>query len=310
MKGVNQLPLASYPLFNFSPVSNSDLTTSLAPYFLDWLAHPNYDDYWKRWSIEDHYPDITVPVLTETAWYDIFQGGSLRNYMGLKAHGGSDAARQGQRLFIGIGGHAGGGRKVGDVDFGPAAELQDHDATLEWYDYLFKGVQNQFAKEKPVNIFVMGANEWRAEEDWPVPQARSTKYFLHSTGSANSSKGNGSLSTTAPASEPSDHYVYDPANPVPTVGGPLCCDGTHLPPGPRDQRVVESRDDVLIYSTSVFDQDLEVTGPVSLEFYAKSSAVDTDFTGKLVDVGPDGFAENLTKELFGRAIGIRRRSPT
>ncbi len=298
MKNVNQLPLASYPLFNFSPVSNSELTTSLAPYFLDWLAHPNYDDYWKRWSIEEHYPDITVPALTATAWYDIFQGGSLRNYVGIKAHGGSDAARQGQRLYIGIGGHAGGGRKVGDVDFGPTADLQDQDITLDWYDYLFKGVQNQFAKGKPVNIFVMGANEWRGEDDWPVPQARSTKYFLHSAGSANSNKGNGSLSTTAPASEPSDHYVYDPANPVPTVGGPLCCDGTHLPPGPRDQRVVESRDDVLIYSTPVFDQDLEVTGPVSLEFYAKSSAVDTDFTAKLVDVGPDGFAQNLTEGIL------------
>jgi uncharacterized protein len=295
MKSVEQLPLTSYPLFNFSEASNSEQTKALAPYFLDWLAHPNYDDYWKRWSIEEHFSDITVPVLTEAAWYDIFLGGSLRNYMGIKAHGGSDAARQGQRLLIGIGGHAGGGRKVGDVDFGPAAELQDKDITLEWYDYLFKGVQNQFAKDKPVNIFVMGANEWRQEDDWPVPQARNTKYFLHSAGNANSNKGNGTLSSATPAAEPSDHYVYDPATPVPTVGGPLCCDGTHLPPGPRDQQAVESREDVLIYSTPGFDQDVEVTGPVSLELYAKSSMVDTDFTAKLVDVGPDGFAQNLTE---------------
>jgi putative CocE/NonD family hydrolase len=295
MKGVDQLPLTSYPLFNLSTASNSEQTAALAPYFLDWLAHPNYDDFWKRWSIEDHFSDITVPVLTEAAWYDIFLGGSLRNYVGIKAHGGSDAARQGQRLYVGIGGHAGGGRKVGDVDFGPAAELQDHDITLEWYDYLFKGVQNQFAKDKPVNIFVMGANEWREEDDWPVPQARSTKYFLHSAGNANSSKGSGTLSSATPAAEPSDHYAYNPATPVPTVGGPLCCDGTHLPPGPRDQSTVESREDVLIYSTPVFDQDMEVTGPVSLELYAKSSVVDTDFTAKLVDVGPDGFAQNLTE---------------
>ncbi|MGA9042694.1 MAG: CocE/NonD family hydrolase [Terriglobales bacterium] len=295
MKNVEQLPLTSYPLFNFSLVTNSDQTKTLAPYFLDWLAHPNYDDYWKRWSIEEHFSDINVPVLTEAAWYDIFLGGSLRNYMGIKAHGGSDAARQGQRLYIAIGGHAGGGRKVGDVDFGPAAELQDKDITLDWYDYLFKGVQNEFAKEKAVHLFVMGANEWREEDDWPVPQARSTKYFLHSAGSANSVKGNGSLSVTAPAAEPFDHYVYDPATPVATVGGPLCCDGTHLPPGPRDQSPVESRDDVLIYSTPAFDQDMEVTGPVSLELYAKSSVMDTDFTAKLVDVGPDGFAQNLTE---------------
>jgi len=295
MMGVNQLPLAYYPLFNFSVASSSQMTNSLAPYFLDWLAHPNYDDYWKRWSIEEHFSEINVPALTETAWYDIFLGGSLRNYMGIKAHGGSDLARQGQKLYIAIGGHAGGGRKVGDVDFGPNAELQDKDITLAWYDYLFKGVQNEFANRKPVVIFVMGANVWREQDDWPVPQARSTKYFLHSAGSANAAKGNGTLSAAAPASEPFDRYVYNPVEPVPTVGGPLCCDSTHLPPGPRDQRTVELRDDVLIYSTPVLDQDVEVTGPVSLELYAKSSAVDTDFTAKLVDVGPDGFAQNLTE---------------
>jgi putative CocE/NonD family hydrolase len=89
--------------------------------------------------------------------------------------------------------------------------------------------------------------------------------------------------------------LYDPAKPVPTVGGPLCCDSSHLAPGPRDQRPVEARDDVLIYSTPAFDHDTEVTGPVSLELYAKSSAVDTDFTAKLVDVGPDGFARDLTE---------------
>jgi uncharacterized protein len=295
MKSVEQLPLASYPLFNFSLISNAELTHSLAPYFLDWLAHPDYDDYWKRWSIEEHFSDIHVPVLTEAAWYDLFLGGALRNYLGIKAHTEGDAARQGQRLIIGIGGHAGGGRKVGDVDFGPDAALQDKDFTLDWYDYLFKGVQNQFAKGKPVRIFVMGANEWRDQDDWPVPQARSTKYFLHSTGSANSATGSGRLSVKAPGSEPPDQYVYAPAAPVPTVGGPLCCDSPHLQPGPRDQSAVETRQDVLVYSTPVLDQDFEVTGPVSLEVYAKSSAVDTDFTAKLVDVGPDGFAQNLTE---------------
>ena len=94
---------------------------------------------------------------------------------------------------------------------------------LDWYDYLFKGVQNEFA-QKPVRIFVMGLNQWRQEDDWPLARATNTKYFLHSQGAANSSGGNGSLSTDAPHSEPSDHYVYDPSNPVPTIGGPLCCD--------------------------------------------------------------------------------------
>jgi hypothetical protein len=294
--GMWKLPLTAYPLFNFEqrPVKTGS-PGELAPYFLDWLAHPSYDEYWKRWSIEEHYSDIKVPVLTTAAWYDIFQGGSLHNYEGIKSHGGSEAAKNGQHLLVIIGGHAGGGRKIGDVDFGPAAaEFDENDVTLEWYDYLFKGAQNQFAR-KPVRIFVMGLNQWRDEYDWPLSRSRKTKYFLHSTNGANSLRGDGSLSTEAPHTESADHYTYDPANPVPTIGGPLCCDGLHLPPGPRDQRPAEAREDLLVYSTNPFSQDFEVTGPVSVELYAKSSAVDTDFTAKLVDVWPNGFAQNLTE---------------
>lgn len=296
LHGMWKLPLAGYPLFNFSDSSAGLYSTrELAPYFLDWIAHPNYDAYWKRWSIEEHYADINVPALTVAAWYDIFQGGSLRNYAGIRAHGG-DGARAGQRLLVVIGGHAGDGRKIGDIDFGPAAAQFEEDAvTLAWYEYLLQGVQNNFAKEKPVKIFVMGRNEWREEDDWPLARAQSSKYFLHSDGNANSLRGTGSLSAAAPLSESPDHYAYDPANPVPTMGGPLCCDSEHLPPGPRDQRPVEARDDVLIYSTSAFAQDTEITGRISLELFAKSTAVDTDFTAKLVDVAPDGFAQNLTE---------------
>jgi uncharacterized protein len=297
-QGMETLPLTSFPLFNFGVPGVPDSASALAPYFLDWLAHPNYDDYWKQWSIEEHYGDIKVPALTIAAWYDIFQGGSLRNYLGIKEHGGSEAARKGQHLLVVIGGHAGSGRKIGDVDFGPAAaQFDEGDTILRWYDYLFKGVQNEFAG-KPVNIFVMGRNEWREEDDWPLARAQSTKYFLHSAGKANSLRGDGVLSTAAPRSEKTDQYVYDPANPVPTIGGPLCCDPRHLEPGPRDQRPAEARDDVLVYSTPPFAQDTEVTGPVSLELYAKSSAVDTDFTAKLVDVWPDGFAQNLTEGII------------
>ncbi|HEY6338956.1 MAG TPA: CocE/NonD family hydrolase [Candidatus Sulfotelmatobacter sp.] len=299
LQGMWKLPLTSYPLFNFSDSSAGIYSLHvLAPYFLDWLAHPNYDDYWKRLSIEEHYPDIDVPALTIAAWYDIFQGGSLRNYSGIRAHGGA-AARSGQRLLVVIGGHAGDGRKIGDIDFGPAAaQFNEDEATLLWYDYLLKGIENSFAKEKPVKLFVMGRNEWREEDAWPLARAQSTKYFLHSEEGANSLRGSGSLSVTAPHSESPDHYVYDPANPVPTIGGPLCCDSRHLPPGPRDQRPAEAREDVLVYSTPAFARDTEITGPVSLELFAKSTAVDTDFTAKLVDVAPDGFAQNLTEGII------------
>ena len=297
---INVLPLKDYPLFDPNPGSLINVSTSaIAPYFLDWLAHPSYDDYWKRWSIEEHYADIRVPALHVAAWYDIFLGGSLRNYVGLKTHAATEEARKGQRLLVTIGGHAGDGRKIGEVDFGPEAEkFNEDEVTLHWYDFLFKGAQNEFATGKLVRIFVMGLDQWRDEDDWPLARAKSTKYFFHSQGQANTGQGNGSLSLTVPGTEPSDKFVYDPANAVPTIGGPLCCDSEHLAAGPREQRSVEGRNDVLIYSTPPLDHDLEVTGPVRLEFFASSSAVDTDFTAKLLDVAPDGTAINLTEGIL------------
>ena len=286
------LPLRGYP------VLEGPETEGVAPYFTDWLAHPNFDDYWKRWSIEDHYTDIQVPVFGVGAWYDIFLGGTLRNYVRLKKEAGTEAARNGQRLAVTVGGHAGGGRKIGAVDFGEKLPADDEDVMLRWYDWLLKGEANGVEKEKPVRIFVMGKNEWRDEDDWPLARAKSTRYYLHSGGSANSLSGNGALNPTAPAEEKTDQYVYDPSDAVPTIGGPLCCGPLPTGIGPEDQRPAEARNDVLVYTTAAFSKDTEVTGPVSLDLYVSSSAVDTDFTGKLVDVWPNGFAQNLTEGIL------------
>jgi putative CocE/NonD family hydrolase len=290
----NALPLLEYPMFTLPDPK------ALAPYYRDWLAHPNYDEYWKRLSIEEHYSQIRVPVFNIAAWYDIFLGGSLRNFELLKTGAGTEAARAGQKLFVGLGGHAGGWEqeKIGEVDFGKNAPFDGDEIMLEWYDHLLKGEENAMAGGKPVRIFVMGKNVWRDEDDWPLARAKATRFFLHSAGSANSSVGNGSLSTTAPATERSDSYVYDPADPVPTIGGPLCCDAAHLKPGPFDQKAAEQRQDVLVYTTEAFAKDTEVTGPVTLDLYASTSAVDTDFTAKLVDVWPNGFAQNLTEGIL------------
>jgi hypothetical protein len=162
--------------------------------------------------------------------------------------------------------------------------------TLRWYDYLLKGIENDLSREKPVKIFVMGKNTWREEDSWPLARTQPTRYYLHSAGKANTLSGDGTLSTTLPASEAPDKYVYDPADPVPTRGGPV---PLHELAGPVDQRPTENREDVLVFTTLAFQQDTEVTGPVTLELYVSSSAVDTDFTGKLIDVWPNGCAENL-----------------
>jgi putative CocE/NonD family hydrolase len=301
-KSENTLPLSKYPVFSLSSPGTTTSTSFLAPYFLDWLQHPKYDNYWKTISIEDRYSEIRVPALHIAAWYDIFLGGSLRNYVGLKSRAATEEARNGQRLLVIIGGHAGGPRHVGEIDFGPEADQFDEgEATLSWYDFLFKGVQNEFSNGKRVKIFVMGRNQWRLEDDWPLARTRYTQYFLHAQSAANSSRGAGVLSTSAPGEEPVDKFIYDPANPVPTLGGPLCCDSEHRAPGPYNQSQVEERDDVLVFSTAPLDHDVEVTGPVRLNFFASSSAVNTDFTAKLVDVSPGGSAINITEGIL-RAI--------
>lgn len=288
------LPLGQYSLFPTPATLGAGGLTALAPYYLDWIHHPTYDDYWKQWSIEADYSRIRVPAFHIGGWYDLFLDGTLRNYMGIKAHGGTAAARDSQRLLVIVGGHAGLGRKVGDVDFGAQSVPDINGLMIRWYDYLFKGVQNGMGQEKPVKYFEMGRDQWREASDWPPPGAQSTRFYLHSEGKANSASGNGTLSQTAPGQERDDRFVYDPSNPVPTLGGRLCCDSDHLEPGARDQRTNESRQDVLVFSTPVFTHDFVVTGPVRLVLYASSSAPDTDFTAMLTDVGPDGFARNIT----------------
>jgi putative CocE/NonD family hydrolase len=299
--GTKVLPLISYP------VLEAPSAEGLAPYFTDWLAHPNFDEYWKQLSIEDHYAQIQVPVFSMGAWYDIFLGGTLKNYVRLKTEAGTEAARRGQRLAVSVGGHAGesSSGKVGAVEFGNKLQADEDEAMLRWYDWLLKGETNGVEREKPVKIFVMGKNEWREEDDWPLARVKNTKYYLHSAGAANGiapsgpgQAGRGLLSTVAPAEEKPDQYVYDPSDAAPTIGGPLCCGTLPTGIGPQDQRPAEARGDVLVYTTPAFANDTEVTGAVSLDLYVSSSAVDTDFTGMLVDVWPNGFAQNLTSGIL------------
>ncbi len=249
---LGSLPLLDYPLYR---VDDAPLlaTGFLAPYFQDWLAHPDNDAYWKAFSVEIGYPQIRVPALHVGAWYDIFLGGTLRNYVGLRTSGAIDAVRGGQRLIVTVGGHSGNGPQIGALDFGPDAAFDEDETTIRWYDYLFRHAANEFSTDRPVRLFVMGTNQWREEDAWPLTRARPTKYFLHSQGR--------SLNTTRPGEEQPERYVYDPADPAPTIGGPLC---------------------------------------------VATSAVDTDFTGMLVDVWPDGFAQNLTSGI----LRLRYRNST
>ncbi|MBN1316282.1 MAG: CocE/NonD family hydrolase, partial [Anaerolineales bacterium] len=184
---------------------------------------------------------------------------------------------------------------AGEVDFGMRASPQlalPEMRQLDWFDYWLKDKDNGVDEKYPLQIFVMGRNRWRNEKEWPLARTRFEKFYLHSDGQANSLAGDGLLLQTAPADEAFDSYVHDPHNPVPTCGGPLCC-WMGLFPGAYDQREVEKRPDVLVYSTGRLEQDLEVTGPVEVHLWAATSAEDTVYTAKLVDVSPDGYARNV-----------------
>lgn len=285
-------------LYRRLPLRDVPELDGLAPYYQDWLAHPSYDEFWKATAPRESYERITVPALNMGGWYDLFLKGTLANYVGMKQRGGSDPARRLQRLVVGPWAHGPMSGWYPERSYGLMSGTDASDITgmqLRWFDTLLKGEDTGLDRDKPVRIFVMGANVWRDEDDWPLRDTQYVDYFLHSTGHAGTADGDGRLSPEAPGDERDDSYRYDPRDPVPTVGGPTFLPGLFIGAnaGPRDQRAVEQRPDVLCYSTPPLEEPLEVTGPVELIVHVSSSAPDTDITAKLVDVHPDGRAESL-----------------
>jgi uncharacterized protein len=285
-------------LYRRLPLTDVPELDGLAAYYRDWLAHPAYDHYWKATAPRESWDRITVPALNMGGWYDLFLKGTIANYVGMKERGGSEQARALQRLVIGPWAH---GPLTGwypQRNFGVLSGTDGHDITglqLRWFDQLLRGEEKGLEHDKPVQIFVMGADEWRDEDDWPLPGTEYVDWYLSSDGRANTAAGDGRLSPDGPVDSPEDLYLYDPRDPVPTVGGPTYLPGLFIGAnaGPRDQREVERRHDVLSYTSEPLPEPLTVIGPVELVLHASSSALDTDFTAKLVDVAPDGTAHNL-----------------
>jgi uncharacterized protein len=274
----------SLPLDRFAPLRPDD--ERVAPYFYDWLAHPDNDAYWQRWSIRSRYHDVTVPSLNFDGWYDIFINGGLENFNGIRRHGGSAAARSGSQLVVGPWVHIPWQQTVGDIDFGPQAVNPIDTLQLRWFDHWLKSIPNGVENDARVRIFVMGANKWRNADSWPLPGTRYQRYYLHSAGHANSARGDGRLSPRRPRpGAATDRFTYDPTRPVPSIGGRF---QASVPGGPYDQGPVLRRPDVLVFTTPRLSHDVEVTGPITVTLWARSSARDTDWTAKLDDVYPRG----------------------
>ncbi len=256
------------------------------------IEHSHLDDYWESLCYQNKYDQVDVPVLHISGWYDDEQIGTPLNYIGMTTYGATPAARASQRLLMGPWGHVvNTATKLGEVDFGPQALIDMRAEELRWFNRWLKGYTNirVTSEEFPVRIFVMGANEWRDEREWPLVRTQWTPFYLHSGGSANSRFGDGTLSTRKPEAEPTDNYHYDPAHPVPFITDPT----SSQIGGPDDYSAIERRDDVLVYVTEPLQEELEVTGPIRIDLYASSSAPDTDFMAKLVDVWPSGFVQRL-----------------
>lgn len=241
------------------------------------VEHPSYDQFWKEVSVREHLKDVRVPVYSVGGWYDNYVESDFDAFSILSKHNRS------ARIMVGPWPHVFSATFPG-VSFGKASQVSLRPEILKWFDRWVKGNDTPDS-EHPVRIFVMGINQWRDEDEWPLARARNEKFYLGP---------GGELGSKPDPHAGVDTFVYDPRHPVPTVGGAVCCDVRVFPWGPMDQREVEKRADVLVYTTGPMVSDLEVTGPIRVVLYASSSAPDTDFTAKLVDVFPDGAARNLT----------------
>jgi putative CocE/NonD family hydrolase len=261
-----------------------------SPVWREDLEHTRLDEYWEPLCYQNKLEQIDLPVMHISGWYDDEQVGTPLNFIGMTTRGASEFARKHQKLLVGPWGHqVNTSQKLGEVDFGPEALIDLQGMELAWFDYWLKDQRDEPVVEPPVRIFVMGENKWRDEQEWPLARTRWTSYYLHSTRGANSRFGDGQLSTQEPDDEAPDRYRYDPARPVPFITEPT----SSQIGGPDDYAAIERRDDVLVYVTPPLEADLEVTGPVLLKLYAASSARDTDFMAKLVDVHPTGFVQRL-----------------
>lgn len=291
------------------PARDAPAVSHILPSWQKWLDHEEYDTYWRDLSYVDKRDRITAPALHVGGWFDLFLGGTLDNFLTLRRAAASEHARQHQALIVGPWTHADQTGAAGELHFGPFASAQAVQLEQLQLGFLRRMVlgSEQASRLPRVKIFVMGDNVWRDEDDWPLARTRWTKWYLGS---------GGSLSADLPAAGATpSQFRYDPADPVPTMGGLTLMQGgpgggLSWMSGPRDQRPIEARADVLSFTSQLLPEDLEVTGPLSVTLHAATSAADTDFTAKLIDLWPDGramaLADGIVRARYRDGTGAAR----
>jgi len=261
---------------------------------------PN-DPAWYRGGLWHDNMKINVPGFWFMSWYDVSVGPNLAAYNFVRKTAKPEIANQ-QYAVIAPTLHCSYKRAtentvVGERSMGDA-RLNYDDLTWRWFDLFLKGESDKSILVRPkVQYFTMGINKWQASDTWPPKGAQPLTFFLTSGGKANSLNGDGALMAAAPASDAPDRFDYDPMNPVPSYGGNVCCTGNAVQGGAWDQRKMEERNDILVYSTEPLKEGIELSGPIEVTLYVSSDVKDTDFTVKLIDVYPDGRAYNLDETI-------------
>jgi putative CocE/NonD family hydrolase len=291
-RGFNGLPL----------IEADDRAVGNIGFFDDWVKHPTRDTYWRAIDGEDRITTLQAPVLLMAGWFDPFLPGQLADFMRIRRHARADVAVT-TRLIVGPWAHA----ETVSLPGSPpnrSYRLESLAPSIPWFDRQLRSFGAGVQPETPVRLYVMGANIWRDEQEWPLARARETAWYLRSDGRANSAKGDGHLTTEVPAEDDTpDTFVADPLNPVPTRGGAMLGYGA----GVYSQNDVEARTDVLVYTTPPLTEEVEVTGPISAILYVSTSARSADFTAKLVDVHPSGVAYNVSDGILRRAYPLNSR---
>ena len=282
---------AEVPLRGFGPLARLGLDRPST----EGLAHREDLSFQEPAQVAPAYPVAHIPMLHIGGWYDIFLNGTIRNFNAMRAQGVAN-----QYLVVGPWSHTSLGSIVGDVDFGFAAGVALIDLQIDlvslhhqFFDHFLKGAANGFDQWPTVKYFMMGSNVWRSSDVWPPAEMRQRPWYLHSSGHANAATGDGALSDEPPSAESPDSFIYDPAYPAPTVGGATLMHPSFRS-GAMDQRAVEARDDVLVFSSAPLERSLALAGPVSVTLYVATDGQDTDFVARLVDVYPDERAMTLT----------------
>ena len=279
----------------FPVIDADDRAVGDIGFFNDWVKHPIRDAYWREIDGEGRSTSLQAPVLLMAGWFDPFLPSQLADFVRMRRNARADVAAA-TRLVVGPWAHAETIWLPGDVR-NRNYRLESLAPSLPWFDRHLRSLGSGVQADAPVRLYVMGANTWRDEQEWPLARARETSWYLRSGGRANSASGDGRLTTEEPGDDDApDTFLSDPQNPVPTRGGAMLGYGAGVFP----QNDVESRNDVLVYTTSSLAEDLEVTGPISAILYVATSAASADFTAKLVDVHSDGAAYNVSEGIIRR----------